>query len=226
VSKSLKVIIVIMGLIFFIFLGAAVTANSYLWLVVWIILSIGFIGLKTYLEKTQVNSHIIRFYPVLLILILVFGIQLSHEYVKDHPLSITTYRDVTLNKDRVKIEYGLYNGLTLTTIDRDIDSVDLIISSFGIELVEPLDIRLEFFVWIYVYLGIPVLLASVIEFLNFTVSKRSERSKRESVMSVIMRSGARFGARGGVTDHIQHQESFISESAKSDMIKDDIKHKK
>ena len=216
-NNSTKVMIVIHGFLLFVYLGAAVVSNSYLWLFIMVVMTISLFLLNEYIPYTKISYKIYRFLPFLFIVLFVFGLQLSEERINNNPQSIEVYTSDVMGEERVKIEYGLYNNYTLTDIDRPSYQVDLEMTSSGYVLEEPLDINFDFMNWFYMLLGIPLLITCIVQFLNNS-SNRVQRTSKDSVWKAILASGDRFGSKSPRTDHIQHQESFISETAKNKMI--------
>lgn len=220
-SLSRKIIIGFLSFMFVIYLGVAIVSNEYLWFSIITIITIGLFFLEDYLYMKFKNFKFLRFFPLLFLGMFIYATISSYTYISSNPQSVTLYTDEDTGFDRVLIEYGIYGFINFDEMDLYANNVHLNTSSSGPVLAEPLDPDLEFFVWIYSVFAVPFYLSLVISILNETRSSSVHTTRRESFMKVILTSGDRYSSKNPRTSHVQINESFIQEKAKSDMIKDE-----
>ena len=222
-SKAIKVMIFLMFLSMVVLLGASISANDYLWFIVLTLITILLFIFYPYVENRLGHFQPFKFYSMIFFIIFIVAIYLSNQSVTNNPQSVSLYYNQSLHEERVKITYDLFNGFEIGEVERSLLDIDINETPSGYVLAEPYTVTLSFFKSLYVFLGIPLLLAVIIELLNHTVSKRSRITKRENKWKVILTSGDRYGSKGIRSDHVHHQESYLSESVKADMMKDSDK---
>ncbi|MFP4478710.1 MAG: hypothetical protein ACLFPM_04705 [Candidatus Izemoplasmatales bacterium] len=214
-----KVNIIIFSIMFILYIGAAIVASAYIWLLALIILTVGIFYLQDKLNDSIKNTRFTRFFPIVIVLFFIIATETSRDHIAENPQSITVYTDEVTNQERVLVKYGIYNALTFAKEDSPRSRVDLNVTSSGYELAEPLYPSLEVYAAIYIFLGIPLVLNAVVSILNQTRSISKNITSRESVFKVIMSSsGDRFHSHNPKTAHVQYHHSFIQEDAKKDMV--------
>ncbi|QWC00151.1 hypothetical protein KHQ88_00875 [Mycoplasmatota bacterium] len=213
-----KVDMIIFTIMFIFYLGAAVVSSNYLWFSLVLLITLALFYLQDLFTKKNINGNILRVFPILFVGLFIFATQMTKPLIVNNPQEITVYIDEQTNNERVRVDYGIYHSVTIIRMSRSLSQVDLLETSSGYELNTPLNPDLEIYTWIYILLGIPLVINSIIGFLNQTVSKRTDTYRRDSVMKVILSSGDRFSSHNPKSNHVQLHESFLQETAKKEMV--------
>jgi hypothetical protein len=224
-TTTRKVNIIFFLLMYIFYLGVAIVANAYLWFSLILLSLLALFFLQDYLFSQIRSRKLLKFYPLLFIALFIFATETSDDYIANHPQSIDVYYNQELERNRVSIQYGIYNNFVLAEINRDRDSVDLLITPSGYELARPLNPQTELIVWIYMLFGVPLYITTIIDILGETrtVSSRNKSGGRESILSILRSSSNHIGSQSSRASHIDAHESFVQEKAKNDMFEDYFK---
>jgi len=221
-TTSRKVQIIIFGLLLIFYLGVAITANAYLWFAAILLSIIGLFFLQDFIGIRSKSVLLIKIFPILFIALFIYANEASRTLIIHNPQSISVYYDEDFDQERVVIQYGIYNSMTMTEKNIARNHVELRQASSGYELIEAPRPGLEIFTWIYIFIGLPIYLIAVISILNETRTNPNARKHggRESILKVLWSAGQGINSRSSKSSHLSREENFIGEKAKSDILKD------
>ena len=220
-----KVYAICFGLSFILYIGVAVTANGYLWLAIIFFVLITLFQLEAFLFLKVKTGNLLRFFPFLFLALFIYANESSRELITENPHSVTVFFDQAYNQERVLIKYGIYDSVTLSEVNIKKTYQNVELTSNGYILTEPVNPKIDIFLWLYVFIGIPIFLNAVIGFLNETRTNpyANKKGGRESVLSVLWGASHTMNTSNHRTAHISQDQNFLDEKTKSDMFRDEDK---
>ena len=217
-----KMYIIFFGLAFIIYIGAAVTAGAYLWLSTIILIFAALFAIEGFLIKRLKSGKLFRFFPLLFFAFFIYANETSKALVAENPYEVSVYYDEVFESDRVLIKYGLYNSVSLAEKNIGKTSSNVELTPNGYILTRSYDIKLDFYTYVYIIIGIPLFLITIIRFLSETRTNpyANKKGGKESVVSVLWGASHAMNTSNHRTAHISQDQNFLDEKSKSDMIKD------
>lgn len=211
-----KLSIPIFAYLAYIFIGIGFQSNISWWgLLLSLAILIVYV-LDYYVRRKNLYSAFLKYVPILLVSISVYGIAHGNIMLIDNPLSIEVIEVQSGNQiyDAIKFEYGIYETNVFDT------KISNNLSALHNENLRPNPGFLRGFIKIVIFPGI---LIPPIVTLMFLSEKRTVKrhSKRRKLSETLMASsGSRFGGVGARTSHLQVQESFIQGEANAKLVED------